>query len=185
MYELEEIKVIRENFNKPLILTKKEEEEFQRSTHCWICNKKYKGDEEPVRDHCHVTGKYRGSAHNDCNLKLQISAEKVQIPVIIHNSKGYDSHLIMQDVGQIIQDENRKIAEENIILAEKNKKLIPKLDLKVIAQNAERYMAIYLGKNIVFLDSFQFMSSSLCKLADNLPEDKFIYTSEYFPDSKN
>ena len=90
----------------------------------------------------------------------------------------------MQDVGEIIKDENRKIAEENIILAEKNKKLIPKLGLKVIAQNAERYMAIYLGKNIVFLDSFQFMSSSLDKLSKNLPEDKFIYTSEYFPDSE-
>ena len=115
---------------------------------------------------------------------MQISAENVQIPVIIHNLKGYDSHLIMQDIGQIIKDENRKIAEENIILAEKDQKLMPKLDLKVIAQNAEKYMAIYLGKRIVFLDSFQFMSSSLCKLADNLPEDKFIYTSEYFSDER-
>ena len=61
-------KVTRENFNKSLNLTGEEEEEFQRSTHCWICNRKYGGDEEPVRDHCHITGKYRGSAHDSCNL---------------------------------------------------------------------------------------------------------------------
>ena len=112
-------KVIRENFNKPLNLTKEEEEEFQRSTHCWICNKKYKEDQKPVRDHCHITGKYRGSAHDSCNLKLKISAEKIKIPVIFHNLKGYDSHLIMQDIGQIIKDENEKIAEENKIIAER------------------------------------------------------------------
>ena len=51
-------KVIRENFNKPLNLTREEEEEFRRSTHCWICNRKYSGDDVPVRDHCHITGKY-------------------------------------------------------------------------------------------------------------------------------
>ena len=51
-------KVMRENFNKLLNLTLEEEEEFQRSTHCWICNRKYSGDDVPVRDHCHITGKY-------------------------------------------------------------------------------------------------------------------------------
>ena len=126
-------KVIRKNFKKPLILTG-EEEEFQRSTHCWICNKKYNRDHKPVRDHCYITGKYRGSAHD--NLKLQISAEKIKIPVIFHNLKGYDSHLIMQEIGQIIQDENEKISEENKI--RNDKKFIPYLDLNVIAQNAEK-----------------------------------------------
>ena len=128
-------KVIRKNFKKPLILTG-EEEEFQRSTHCWICDKKYSRDHKPVRDHCHITGKYRGSAHDSCNLKLQITAEKIKTPVIFHNLKGYDSHLIMQEIGQIIQDENEKISEENKI--RNDKKFIPYLDLNVIAQNAEK-----------------------------------------------
>ena len=173
-------KVIRENFNKPLNLTKEEEEEFQRSTHCWICSKKYKEDQKPVRDHCHITGKYRGSAHDSCNLKLKISAEKIKIPVIFHNLKGYDSHLIMQDIGQIIKDENKRIA--NAIGAfgtgpkSNDENFTPKLDLKVIAQNTEKYMAFYLGKNLVFLDSFQFMSCSLEKLTNNLPIDKVPYT---------
>ena len=41
-------------------------------------------------------------------------------------------------------------------------------------------MAIYLGKHLAFIDSFQFMSQSLAKLSSNLPDDKYIYTSEAF-----
>ena len=55
-----------------------EEEEFKKTTHFWMCNGKYKSDDKPVREHCHVTGKYRGSAHESCNLKLQIFAEKLK-----------------------------------------------------------------------------------------------------------
>ena len=89
-------KIIKENFNKPLKMTKEDKEAFREATHCHICEKKYNSkDDEPVRDHCHVTGKYRGSAHQTCNLKLQISAEKIKIPVIFHNLKGYDSHFII------------------------------------------------------------------------------------------
>ena len=58
-----------------------------------------------VRDHCHITGKYRGSAHNDCNLKLRLNPEYIKIPVIFHNLKGYDSHFIMQKIGKMIEDE--------------------------------------------------------------------------------
>ena len=65
-------KIMRGNFNKPLQMTNIDEESFRKATHCHICDKKYKKDDEPVRDNCHVTGKYRGSAHQNCNLKLQI-----------------------------------------------------------------------------------------------------------------
>lgn len=54
-----------------------------------------------MRDHCHITGKYRGSAHQDCSLKLRISAENFKLPVIFHNSRGYDSHFIMQEIGAV------------------------------------------------------------------------------------
>ena len=95
--------IIRDYFNKPLKMTKKNEKSFQKATHCHICEKKYKVDDVPVRDHCHVTGKYRGSAHQTCNLKLQISAEKIKIPVVFHNLKGYDSHFIMNELGELIK----------------------------------------------------------------------------------
>jgi hypothetical protein len=58
--------------------------------------------DEKVWDHCHITGKYRGSAHNSCNLKLRIEAWKTPIPVIFHNFRGYDSHLVCESVGQSV-----------------------------------------------------------------------------------
>ena len=154
--------IIRDNFNKPLKMTGEDEKAFKKATHCHICEKKYRVDDVTVKDHCHVTGKYRGSAHQTCNLKLQISAENIKIPVVFHNLKGYDSHFIMNELGELI-----KKGEENI-------------KINVIAQNAEKYMAFYIGKHLSFIDSFAFMSSSLDKLAGN-PEDRdFIYTKDYF-----
>ena len=159
--------IIRDNFNKPLIMTEEDEKAFTDAIHCHICEKKYKEDDVPVRDHCHVTGKYRGSAHQTCNLKLQISAEKIQIPVIFHNLKGYDSHFIINELGELIKKEESK------------KEVIK---VNVIAQNAEKYMAFYIGKHLAFIDSFAFMSSSLDKLANNLEDRDFIYTKKYFTD---
>ena len=156
--------IIRDDFNKPLKMTGEDDEAFKKATHCHICEKKYRVDDVPVRDHCHVTGKYRGSAHQTCNLKLQISAEKIKIPVVFHNLKGYDSHFIMNELGELI-----KKGEENI-------------KINVIAQNAEKYMAFYIGKHLSFIDSFAFMSSSLDKLAGNLEDRDFIYTKDYFTD---
>ena len=156
-------KIIRENFSKPLKMTNEDEESFNEATHCHICEKRYKLDDVPVRDHCHITGKYRGSAHQTCNLKLQISAEKIKIPVIFHNLKGYDSHFIINELGELI-----KKGEE--------------IPINVIAQNSEKYMAFYIGKHLSFIDSFAFMRSSLEKLASNLSEDDFIYTKKYFTD---
>ena len=159
--------IIRDNFNKPLKMTGEDEKAFKKATHCHICEKKYKVDDVPVRDHCHVTGKYRGSAHQTCNLKLQISAEKIQIPVVFHNLKGYDSHFIMNELGELIKKGEE--CEEGI-------------SIKVIAQNAEKYMAFYIGNHLSFIDSFAFMSSSLDKLAGNLEDRDFIYTKDYFTD---
>src|ERR1044072_8576845 len=54
---------------------------------------------DSVKDHCHITGKYRGPAHKDCNIQLQIKAGQMHIPVIFHNLSGYDSHIIMKGIG--------------------------------------------------------------------------------------
>ena len=42
-----------------------------------------------VKDHCHFTGRFRGAAHNSCNMKLQIKPNTVPIPVVFHNLRGY------------------------------------------------------------------------------------------------
>ena len=82
-------------FNKNLIMTEEEENLFQKSNNCWICTKFINNDEENVRDHCHVTGKFRGAAHRHCNSNLKLTKK---FPVIFHNLRGYDSHLIFNEL---------------------------------------------------------------------------------------
>ena len=67
-----------------------------RTAECHVCDKPLEGDS--VRDHCHITGEYRGAAHNTCNLKLRLNTN---IPVVFHNLRGYDSHLLMQAISKV------------------------------------------------------------------------------------
>ena len=55
---------MKQYFNKNLVMTEEEENLFQKSNNCWICNKFIDNDDEKVRDHCHITNKFRGAAHN-------------------------------------------------------------------------------------------------------------------------
>ena len=52
------------------------------------------------------------------------------------------------------------------------------MDINAIPNNMEKYMAFMLGKHLVFIDSLQFVSSSIDTLVSNLPNDAFKYTSE-------
>ena len=162
--------IINKHFNKPLIMTDEDEDAFQKAIKCHICDIKYTNKDIRVRDHCHITGEYRGSAHQECNLKLRISPDKIKIPVIFHNLRGYDSHFIMQQIGEIAKKhtyENKRGEE-------------CQMDINAIPNNMEKYMAFMLGKHLVFLDSFQFMSSSLDNLAKNLPDEAFKFTEQEF-----
>ena len=173
-YMLDEVKyckkVIKKEFNKPLKMTKEDEKEFNKAEECHICNIKYNDDDIKVRDHCHITGKYRGSAHQECNLQLRVNPEKVKIPVIFHNLRGYDSHFIMQEIGAIVKDYE--------YTNKKGEKC--QMNINAITNNMEKYMAFMLGNHLTFIDSFQFMSSSLEKLVSNLPRESLKYTSKRF-----
>ena len=68
-------------------LTIQEQRRYNNAIYCWVCKKELNGDS--VKDHCHITGKYRGLAHKDCNLQLQIKAGQMHIPVIFHNLFSY------------------------------------------------------------------------------------------------
>ena len=109
-------------------------------------------EDAAVRDHCHVTGKYRGSAHANCYLSYRLTHK---MHVIFHNLRAYDSHLIMQEI--------RKF----------NK------DINLISNKMEKYMAFMIG-NLIFTNSFQFMNQSLSNLANNLPKDGFYHTENEF-----
>ena len=122
------------NLNENLVMSEKEEHLFLQSNSCWICKKLIDNDEEKVRDHCHVTGKFRGAAHWNYNINFQLTKK---VPVIFHNLRGYDSHLIFNE--------------------------LDKFDVKIsiIPNGLEIYMAFFLNKNLVFIDRMQFMNSSL------------------------
>ena len=94
-----------------------------------------------------MTGKYRGAAHDECNFKLKLNAKTMPIPVIFHNLKGYDGHLLMQAMARV------------------------QGEIKCIPTNTEKYMSFSLG-NLRFIDSLNFMQSSL---------DKLVKGSEEFP----
>ena len=66
-------KIINKKFNKKLKMTIEDENNYQNSQDCWICNEKINKNKDKVRDHCHITGKYRGAAHKQCNSKLRIT----------------------------------------------------------------------------------------------------------------
>ena len=160
--------VVKKRFNKPLVMTDNDELCFKLMDKCHICSEKYTDKEVRVRDHCHITGKFRGSAHQECNLKLRIKPEDIKISVIFRNFRGYDSHFIMQQIGEIAKNHAYK---------DKKGKEQP-LKINVIPNNKELYLSLMLGKHLVFLDSFQFMSSSLDELVSNLSKDDLKYTSK-------
>lgn len=95
----EEEKYIREVLDKiePLNMTPIDEQKFNESTCCHICKKPFTETSGKVRDHSHLTGKFRGAAHNSCNLNYQ---HPDFIPVYFHNLRGFDSHILMHGIGQ-------------------------------------------------------------------------------------
>ena len=105
--------VVKKHFNKEVIMTKEDNEDFTNSTKCWICENDCIDNDVKVRDHCHITGKYRGSSHRDCNINPKLNHK---IHVVFHNLKNYDSHLIMQELGKF----NLQI---NVILNELEKNM--------------------------------------------------------------
>ena len=134
----------------------------EEATHCWICEKPFyphlSSEEKKkwgkVRDHCHITGNYRGAAHSLCNVKLRLNPDTTEIPVVFHNLRGYDSHLIMQAISKVSGD------------------------ITCIPNNTEKYISFSLGK-LKFIDSFQFLPTSLDRLVSASACDTFKITRNY------
>ena len=141
---------------KPMIpLTPLQEEEFETAINCHICMKPL--GENRVQDHSHELGFYRGPSHNSCNLNYHIKPKEYKLPVIFHNLRGFDSHLIIKHL-------DKKHGR-----------------IRVIPNNMETYMAFSVAQ-LQFLDSFQFMNKSLDELAKTLKEDDFKLTRANYPD---
>ena len=137
---------MKKHINKELVMAKEDNEYFVNLTKCWICDNDQIDGDVKVIDHCHITGEYKGSARRDCNINVELNQK---IPVVFHNLKNYDSHPIMQELGKF------------------------NIKLNVITNGLEKYMSFSINNKLSFIDSFQFLSSSLDNLVKNLGKDDF------------
>ena len=113
------------------------------------------GDDEirEIRVHFHIVGSYRGAAHSKCNLMYRISKSGWKLPVVIHNLKGYDGHMIVKT----LKSEFGKV--------------------RVIPQNIEKYLSVTVGQ-LKFIDSSQFTPKGLDILVKTLADVGFRYLRE-------
>ena len=81
------------NTKKSIIMTEKYEEDYNNNNICRFCKKNIETDK--VKDHCHLTGKYRVAAHSKCNINVNQDQSKF-ISVIFHNYSNYDCHMFLK-----------------------------------------------------------------------------------------
>ena len=159
---------------KPMIMFDFEKDQHEKSNQCYACgiefgttrvNEKTKEEEKVVKckDHCHITGKYRGAACDKCNFRMKVP---MFVPVLFHNLEGYDAHLFVKSLG----------------LEEGEIKCIPKTDEKYISFSKNIPMETIItdsGKEkticleMRFIDSLKFTLKSLHALVKTLGEDQF------------
>ena len=155
-------------FPKSMIMTMHDKLLYDISTLCHICNEELSKDR--VRDHCHLTGKFRGAAYEARNVKYKIPKF---FPVVFHNLSGYDSHLFNKILGN------------------------SKGDISCIPNSVENYISftkqvivdkimngegkeVDVKRELRFIDSLRFMASSLVKLSSNLKIDQFVNLKKYY-----
>ena len=154
------MKIINYEKKKMISLTTEEKIHYNKQKICYICKKEFNNNDKKqqnVKDHCHYTGKYRGAAHNICNLRYKVPKE---IPVVFHNGSTYDYHFIIKELVKEF-DGNFDCLGENT-----EKYITFSVPLKTKIENKD----IEINYKIKFIESCRFMLSSLSKLADNLSE---------------
>ena len=127
-------------------MTNEDEEIYNNSHICWICQQELNMDK--VRDHCHVTRKFGGAAPNKCNINVRFPRK---LTTIFHNFQGYDRHIIFKELNTF------------------------NVDISVIPKGIDKYMSIIVNRHITFIDSLQFYNGSLDTLAFNLNNEDFKY----------
>ena len=134
------------NTMKDIIMTEEDEEDFRNDNICRFCEKNIESDK--VRDHCHLTGTYRGPSHSKCNINVTQDQSNF-IPFIFHNFSNYDSHMFFK---KLVDKKNDKVKFD----------IIPKTN--------EEYISVTYGC-IRFIDSYRFLSSGLDSLVKTLVDN--------------
>ena len=136
------------NTKKDIIMKKEDEEDYRKNNICRFCEKFIESDK--VRDHCHLTGKYRGPAHSKCNINVTQKQSKF-IPIIFHNFSNYDCHMFFKK------------------LLDKKK---DKVDFEIIPKTNEEYLSVTYG-SIRFIDIYRFLLSGLDSLVKILVDNGY------------
>ena len=139
--------------DKEMIFDEEAQIKFAAATKCEMCSNPFE-EGHKVRDHCHLSGKYRNALCTNCNLQLHIKKDRYKLPIVMHNLRGYDSHLIMQGV-------EKKYGS-----------------IRVIPNNMERYLSFSIGP-LKFIDSAQFLNDKLENLATPLTSNQFYETKKH------
>ena len=148
------------DFEKKEMIELTQEKQYRHDTKksCFICKNRFFEDAKnnyiKVRDHCHYTGKYRGTAHKICNLMYDTPRE---IPVIFHNGSSYDYHFIIKGLAEEFEGDFECLGE--------NKEKYITFSVPIKKESNESDTIVY---RIKFIDSFRLMSTSLSNLVDNL-----------------
>ena len=143
--------ITKQYFHKKLKMTNEDEEIYENSHLRWICKQELNMDK--VRDYFHVTGRFRGAAHNKCNINLSLPRKLL---IIFHNLQGYDGHIIFKELNNF------------------------DVDTGVILKGIDKYMRIIVNRHITFVDSLEFYNGLLDTLASTLNNEDFKHlTSEF------
>ena len=137
------------NTKEDIIMTEEDEEDYRNNKICRFCGKETSIDK--VRDHCLLTGKYRGPAHNTCTIDVT-EQQSNNFPFIFHVFISYDCHMLFNRLVDLKNDE---------------------LKFKLIPKTNGEYISVTYGC-IRFIDCYRFLSSILDKLVKNLDNDDFV-----------
>ena len=160
--------------NKPMVMSKADEKHYAVSDYCYACGvyfdsfRRIKHANEMTevikcRDHCHITGRYRGAACDVCNLHMKVP---MFVPILFHNLEGYDPYLFVRSLG----------------LTEGDISCIPKTDEKYISFSKDVIMETFTDEKgeeknrcleLRFLDSLKFIRGSLNSLVKTMENDQF------------
>ena len=172
----------------PLKMTRTNLDEFCRASVCHICEENICDAKNKVKDHCHLTGEYRGAAHQECNLKYK---EPSFIPVVFHNLSGYDAHLFIKQLGVSSSSTSPSASGDINCIANTEEKYISftkKILVDTVKEEKKeeensKEKEVYLNNR--FIDSFKFMSCGLDSLVKNLTGDgkddsRIVHTKNRF-----
>lgn len=161
---------------KKIIFNREDKKKYDEELYCRICLRKYSSSNNinnvvKVRHHLHYTGKFISSLCNDCNLKLQI--REPFIPLWIHNGSKFDFHFLCRNFPK----------GANIQVLAKSKETYLSIQWKItlpesLNDNTHKVL------NVIFLDSYRFLPSSLAKLVEILPNELLFETKQEVGDSK-